>query len=637
MGGLTNELKIQVGEHVSYQGKNFIIKQLSGGLRTVILEDLANNNLINVEIKNLLPPLELSKQELNNKTKALELLGDEEWIAAQKRLSIIRPILENKGNGKLLLEIADANNISAATIYRWIEKFENTGQITSLVPEKSDGGKGTSRLSSEVDSIMNIVIQELYLSKQKNPIVKVDREIKRRCNLVNLKPPHINTIRNRILTISEETQLRFREGKKVANDKFKPNKNSFSNVEFPLSVVQIDHTLLDIILVDEIFRKPIGRPWITLAIDIYSRMVTGLYISFDPPGALGTGMCVANSILPKEAWITRLDIEGEWPCWGKMKTIHADNAKEFRGHMLSRACEEYGINLEWRPIKTPHWGGHIERLLGTFLNEIHTLPGTTFSNPKQRGEYDSEGKAAFTLVEFERWLVTYIVNIYSKRIHSSIGMTPFHKFQEGIYQKTGIPPRIFNEIKVKLDFLPYVERSIQEYGVVIDHIHYFGDVMRKWIHSVDRVSVKNRQKRKFIFKRDPRDISVIYFFDPELKEYFQIPYRDTSRPPMTLWEHKEILNRLERNGMKHVDEDMIFLAYERLREIEEQAVSKTRQKSRAKKVAKKEHSFEKSIKQEIKNKASENVSHENLFESFKPKIDFTNIKPFDEIEYESLN
>jgi putative transposase len=637
MGGLMNELKIQVGELVSYQGKNFIIKQLSGGLKTVILEDLANNNLLNADIKNLLPPLDLNKEEQKNKVKALELLGDEEWIIAQKRLSIIRPILENRGDGKLLLEIAEENNINAATIYRWIEKFENTGQITSLVPEKSDGGKGTSRLSPEVDSIMNIVIEELYLSKQKNPITKVSREIKRRCSLVDLKPPHINTIRNRILAISEETQLRFREGRKIANDKFKPVIKHFPNAEFPLSVVQIDHTLMDIILVDEIYRKPIGRPWITLAIDVYSRIVTGLYISFDPPGALGTGMCVANSILPKEAWLTRLDIDGEWPCWGKMKVIHVDNAKEFRGNMLSRACEEYGINLEWRPVKTPHWGGHIERLLGTLLKEIHTLPGSTFSNPKQRGEYDSEAKAAFTLMDFEKWLITYIVNVYNKRIHSAIGMTPFHKFQEGIYQKTGIPPRIFNEIKVKLDFLPYVERSIQEYGVVIDHIHYFGDVLRKWIHSVEKTTVKNRQKRKFIFKRDPRDISVVFFFDPDLNEYFQIPYRDTSRPPMTLWEHKEILNRLEKSGVKQVDEDLIFQAYEKLREIEERAISKTRQKSRTKKQAKTSHSFKKSIQHEINKTHPEEAQDEILFETLKPKIDFTNIKPFDEIEYESLN
>ena len=635
MGRLIDELKIQVGELVSYQGKNFIIKQLTGSLKSVILEDLINNNLLTADIKNLLPPIDLNKEEQANKIKALESLDDEEWIIAQKRLAIIRPILENKGDGKLVSNIAEENNLNPATIYRWIEKFENTGQITSLVPEKSSGGKGVSRLSPEIDAIMNVAIEELYLSKQKNPIKKVCREIIRRCRLVNLDPPHANTIRNRILSISEETQLRFRQGKKIANDKFRPVLKHFPNAEFPLSVVQMDHTLLDIILVDEIYRKPIGRPWITLAIDVYSRIVTGFYISFDPPGALGTGMCIANSILPKEALLTRHEIDGEWPCWGKMKTIHVDNAKEFRGHMLARACEEYGINLEWRPVKTPHWGGHIERMLGTVLREIHTLPGTTFSNPKQRGEYDSEAKAAFTLPEFEKWLLMYIVNVYNMRVHSALGMSPYHKFKEGIFQKTGIPPRTFNEIKIKLDFLPYVERSIQEYGIVIDYIHYFGDVLRKWIHSVEKTTVKSRTKRKFIFKRDPRDISIVYFYDPELKEYFEIPYRDTSRPPMTLWEYKEVINRLENSGTKHIDEDLIFQAYEKLRKIEEQATTETKKRSRAKKLAKSNHSFEKSLKNEI-NMSSNLNETETVFEIAKPKIDFNNIKPFDELEYESL-
>jgi putative transposase len=71
-----------------------------------------------------------------------------------------------------------------------------------LLAEKYDGGKGTGRLSPEIDSIMNIVIKELYLSNQKKPIVKVCREINRRSKLFNLKPLPINTIRNRILSIS---------------------------------------------------------------------------------------------------------------------------------------------------------------------------------------------------------------------------------------------------------------------------------------------------------------------------------------------------------------------------------------------------------------------------------------------------
>src|SRR5215471_20098288 len=43
--------------------------------------------------------------------------------------------------------------------------------------------------------------------------------------------------------------------------------------------VQIDHTEIDIIVVDELARTPLpGRPWLTLAIDVFSRVVTGLHV-----------------------------------------------------------------------------------------------------------------------------------------------------------------------------------------------------------------------------------------------------------------------------------------------------------------------------------------------------------------------
>ncbi|WP_044615413.1 hypothetical protein [Gynuella sunshinyii] len=56
--------------------------------------------------------------------------------------------------------------------------------------------------------------------------------------------------------------------------------------------------------------------WITLAFDVFSRMVTDFYVSFDPPSALLTGLCLAQSILPKEKYLARFNVKGEWPVWG---------------------------------------------------------------------------------------------------------------------------------------------------------------------------------------------------------------------------------------------------------------------------------------------------------------------------------
>jgi hypothetical protein len=83
-----------------------------------------------------------------------------------------------------------------------------------------------------------------------------------------------------------------------------------------------------------------------------------------------------------------------------------------------------------------------------------------------------------------------------------------------------------------------------------------------------------------VIRRDPRDISAVYFFDPELNCYFEIPYRDTSRPALTLWELREARTRLKQQGVTNMDEDLIFQAYRKLRAIEEEASTATRKAHR---------------------------------------------------------
>ena len=634
------EVSLQPGSLVSYQGKTYQIRQLAGNLRKVVLEDPISGRLLNAPIADLLPPIP-ETGAITASLLPLELVSDEQWTVAQQRLAIIQPLLAHRGDGQYVLAAARQHDVGQATLYRWMRLFETTGQLSQLIPSRSNGGEGKARLLPELEALVRASLEEVYLSSQRYSLKRVYRDVMARCQRHGLVVPHFNTIRNRILTIRQEKVLRFRHGHKAADDKFRPQHGEFPGADFPLAVIQIDHTPGDVILVDDKTRTPLGKPWITMAIDVYSRMVVGLYVSFETPGALGVGMCVANSLLPKEAWLHRLDVLGEWPCWGKMKKIYADNAKEFRGNMLKRACQEYGIDLEWRPVRKANYGGHIERLLGTFAEEIHELPGTTFSNPQQKGEYPSAKKAALTLGEFEQWLLHLIVNIYHKRIHSSLGRSPQEMFEDGIYQKTGLPPRFQDELRVKLDFLPYFERTIQEYGVVLDHIHYYSDVLRPWINALEGDSPKNKRKRKFIFKRDPRDISVLFFYDPEAKVYFEIPYRDLLRPPMTLWEHKQVLRQLESEGVREVDETVLFEAYQRLRAIEEKAVRQTQIVRRQRQQAKTQSSRAKSIRQEIA--SAEPVTGSLVISSQMPSVPEPAqltplvtgpIQPFDELEYE---
>lgn len=570
------QFKLQRGSEVIFQGHRYRITHVLD-LNKVLLMHVETQEVVQAPISEIHPCSAKPKQTAARSD--LIAIKDAEWDIARRRFEIIHPLLDPKLRTRDAVRLrAHEYDLHTNTLYRWIAQYENHELLSSLIPKECRSDKGKIKLPPEVEVIIQSVIDKEYLSSQKKSKQAVYVEICRLCDHAELPIPHLNTVRNRMAHISEETQVARRHGRKAADEQFKPIEGEFPGADWPLSVWQIDHTKVDLILVDDIYRRPIGRPWITMSIDVYSRMVTGFYISFDPPGALATGLCLVHSILPKETWLAGKEVQGEWPCWGLPAKIHMDNAKEFRGKMLQRACQQYGIDIEWRPIARPNFGGHIERLMGTTAEEIHTLPGTTFSNTKERSTYDSEGKAVITLSEFEQWLTEYIVNIYHARIHSALKMPPVAKFRQGLLGTkekpgVGLPARITDEARLRLDFMPYEERTIQDYGVVIEEIHYYHDVLRRWINAVDP---ENRKvKRKFMFRQDPRNISVIWFFDPELNIYFDIPYRDITRPAITIWEMREAKRILASEGAKHVDERAIFNTYGRMRELVEKSKGHT--------------------------------------------------------------
>jgi putative transposase len=290
--------------------------------------------------------------------------------------------------------------------------------------------------------------------------------------------------------------------------------------------------------------------------------------------------------LPKEEWLEQHGIETPWSVWGFPRTIHADNAKEFRGGMLKRACQEYGIDMNFRLVATPHYGGHIERFMGTIATEIHALPGTTFSNPKDKGDYDSEDLAVFTLKELETWLAIFFVEVYHQREHSALGMSPAQKYLQGVLGTKdqagmGIPKRITDKTRLRLDFMPYFERSVQQYGVRIDSVEYYHDVLRPFINAIDPTDPKKINKQKFTFRRDPRDISRLYFYNPDLRRYSAIPYRNLSHPAASIWELRAASKQLRSEG-KDIDENALFGAIKKMRAQEEYATRETKHIRRSK-------------------------------------------------------
>lgn len=575
-------LNFDVGTEVTFHDRACVIAAQTD-LDQVLIRFKDNGATEAVNIMNLKAPATTPLPQ----TKVLDAFHVKDIDEAHKRFAAIEPLLCIGSNrGRAVGKRAQEVGVHRSTLYRWLKAYESVERKSALSPKRR--GKRKARLSKKVEAIISEAIQTLYLCKQKHTQKKVIETVVRRCRAAKLKAPHGNTVRNRIKDISAKEKTERRLGAKAARDTYGAVKGSFPNADYPLAYWQIDHTLLDIILVDDEERKPMGRPWLTLSIDVFSRMITGFYITLDAPSTFSVGMCLNQSILQKDIHLEQLGVKGTWPVWGIPKTLHADNGKDFRGKSIQKSCDEYNINLEWRLVKQPEYGGHVERVFGTIAKAVHALPGTTFSNIREKGVYDSEKRAVMSFKEFEFWFTNYIVNVYHKSVHRGIDMPPIEKWREGIFGKgkikgTGLPTPVADPERLHIDFLPYKEVTVQRDGVVWDKVHYFADVLRPWIKAQ-----KGGKAVKFIVRRDPRDISYIYFLDPELGEYFSIPYRDLGKPSVSLWEYKAADRNLKNQGINHANEDAIFEALDILDEIEAAAV-KTTKKTRRQNQRRKHH------------------------------------------------
>jgi putative transposase len=299
-----------------------------------------------------------------------------------------------------------------------------------------------------------------------------------------------------------------------------------------------------------------------------------MLLTLEAPSATSVGLCLAHVVTDKSAWLERhgLDI-GMWPMHGKPKRIHTDNAPEFKkSEALKRGCEQHGIERDFRPKGQPHFGGIIERVIGTAMTMAHMVPGTTFSNVTERGTYKSEARAILTLAELEKWLILAI-GTYHGDVHSSLSETPAAVWKRSIESRK--VAEVVDKTTFLIDFLPVIRRNITRTGFLIDHIMYYGDALKPWIARRERLE-------QFIIRRDPRDLSRVWVLDPETKFYIEIPYRYLSHPSVTLWEHRKAVEKLRKQGRQQVDETALFRMIEQMREVIEVAANESKRARRDK-------------------------------------------------------
>jgi putative transposase len=487
------------------------------------------------------------------------------WDEAVAREAVIRPIADEPKLGRAVVNGACRKlGLRRTRFYELLQAYRARPATSSLLPDARGGSPGISYLQEPVDAAVSEAIKSFYRKPERPTVAALHREVRRLCLQRGLVPPCWHTVRARVRRIDPAALAADREGAAAAEQRFKPVPGAF-RADHALAVVQIDHTLVDLIVVDSRHRRPIQRPWVTLAIDVASRMVAGFHLTLEPPSVTSVALAIQQLVLPKAEWLAARGIAGEWPVAGLPDAIHVDNAKEFRSQALLRGAQEHGIELIHRPVATPRYGGHIERLIGTMMGAVHLLPGTTQSDIEARGAYDSAAHAAMTLDELERWLGLEVIR-YHASLHSGIGLPPTEAWGDALARRPRPLRQPYDREAFVIDFLPGVHRTVRRDGLHLFGLRYWDDILSLWAGRLDR---------PLLVAYDPRDLSSVFVRGPD-GSFWPIRLADLTRPAITLFEHRQARAELSARGLAAVDEALIFETVLSQRALVDDAVRATK-------------------------------------------------------------
>lgn len=348
--------------------------------------------------------------------------------------------------------------VANRTTRRWLGRqkaaLANGGhEVLALVPRTRARGNRTARLTDDQDEQLKRVIETRWRSHEAISYKACHQFLKVACDEAGIKAPSYPTLIARIKAEETAHDLRVRHGKRIAYQM-----GEFVEVlcadtpvhgSRPFQYVHIDHTELDIELVSSRTGKSLGRPWLALAVDAWSRRIVAIFLTFDPPSFRSVMMVIRDLVRR----------------FGRLpEFIVVDNGPDFRSDAFEAYLQVMGVHLRFRPAGQPRHGAVLERMFGRVHSEyVHNLPGNTKATKHVRmvtGKHLPVNFAEWTLESMYFGIEYWATEYYDQERHPVLDCSPRDAFLRGLKESGSRPQRqiLFNQ-----DFListcPPVDRE----------------------------------------------------------------------------------------------------------------------------------------------------------------------------------
>ncbi|MCT7317406.1 DDE-type integrase/transposase/recombinase [Ralstonia sp. CHL-2022] len=396
------------------------------------------------------------------------------------------------------------SGVSERSLRRWsarqnVANANGADKVLALVPHCKQRGNRKRRLSDLQLAVMERVIDEHWRTSEAINYKTCYRFLVVASEKEGVKSPSYPTLIQHIQALETNRDVRVRHGKRLAYQQ-----DTFVDVLYydtpvhgsrPFQYVHIDHTQLDIEVVSSRTGDALGRPWLTVAIDAWSRRILAFYLTFDPPSYISVMMAIRDMVRR----FSRLP-----------EFIVVDNGTDFLSDAFKTFLRAMGTHLRFRPAGRPRHGAVLERLFGRLNTEyIHNLAGNTKATKNVRavsGSHLPKKLAQWTLEALYRGVEYWATEYYDNEPHQALNESPRDAFQRGL-RESGLRPQ--RQVVFNKDFLiatcPPVDRKgtrmvNQQRGVKVDDRFYWSGVF-----TSPKVAGANIPVRY-----DPWDASSVY-------------------------------------------------------------------------------------------------------------------------------
>lgn len=401
-----------------------------------------------------------------------------------------------------------------------------------------------------------------------------------------LPVPSHETLRKTIRSLESYEVYREKYGAGAAATRFKAVEGKLHATRI-LQIGAIDHTTLDgVAIIDQDFLLPVGRPQLTVLMDVYSSCVVGFFLSFEPASIYSVVECIRCANRPK------VNIPEGTPkaatlrtIFGRFDEIISDNGKEFSGVAMHDGLSDAGISFRLAPIKSPTYKPNVERffeILNAILNR--KLPGGVLK-PETLRElgYDPRKDAALTIDQIEE-LIWQALTIYHIEPPRGGRVPRALTWQEGA-QRHGID--VIGDDSQLGKMLGKVKYPclITKAGVEIFGLRYHdpGLVSSLLEDLAPREPVRSRRKgsatARVKVKCSPANISEIHVWNKIRNIYVTLPALDYEYTRgISIWHHEKIKEWTRKKGLAFSTEDDRLRARASLQEMLQELAPKLKGK-----------------------------------------------------------